>query len=142
MKYQSINLSKKVFQKSVFKCENSEKQFHHFEVEKSSSSRSTTLPLCAGRNYFAKVKSSKNSLEIVDSENLILLFVSDQTFQKIRSYERVIRTFVKSKDSKNCHAATPQCRLVAKSKNSLTLNRIFKKYPPIEWAWNTYYLYA
>ena len=80
MKYQSINLSKKVFQKSVFKCENSEKQFHHFEVEKSSSSRSTTLPLCAGRNYFAKVKSSKNSLEIVDSENLILLFVSDETF--------------------------------------------------------------
>jgi exonuclease III len=108
MKYQSINLSKKVFQKSVFKCKNSEKQFHHFEERKSSSGRSTTLLLlpllCRStttlKDYYAiqKDKSFKIMFfESKDCENLIVSLVCEQTFQKNQTVKKVFNKVAKPK---------------------------------------------
>ncbi len=51
IKCQSVDLSKKVIPKVLFKCEKSKKLFQNFEVRKSSSGRSTTS--LATPNYSA-----------------------------------------------------------------------------------------
>ena len=125
MKYQSINLSKKEFRKSVFKCENSEKQFHHFEERKSSSDRSTTLPslqLGVPRNYYAghstttvkdyyTQKDSKKAVKNIESENLSVFRFTCKKLNKSEKSEKQSNYFeekqIVSEKSLNVNVGPP-----------------------------------